>query len=150
MNNIEDEQQLRKLMARYVDAVNRADGDAWKETWAEDGRWALAGQEVCGRENIIAFWHQMMQQFEFAIMMPSSGGFDIQGEQASGHWYIQEYTRDREGNAAGLLSRYRDSYSKIDGQWFYQSRAYDVMYYGPGDLSGSYTALPQGLQFSAG
>ena len=141
MNNTEDELQLHNLMTRYVDAVNRRDGDDWGTTWAEDGHWQLAGHDVHGRENIVAFWHQMVETFEFAIMMPSSGGFEIQGERATGHWYLQEYTRDKEGNAATLLSRYRDSYVRVDGQWLYQSRLYDVIYYGSGDLSGSYTPL---------
>ena len=43
MTNLEDELALRNLMARYVDAVNRYDADAWIATWAEDGVWNLLG-----------------------------------------------------------------------------------------------------------
>ena len=49
MATVEDETRLRALMARYIDAVNRRDGDAWISTWAEDAAWGLMGQEVQGR-----------------------------------------------------------------------------------------------------
>jgi ketosteroid isomerase-like protein len=142
MSSLEDELALRALMARYVDAVNRRDGDTWINTWAEDASWFLMGQEAKGRENILAMWQQMMANFEFAVMMPSSCLFEVEAYFASGHWYLQEFTRDKDGNAANVLSRYRDSYSQIDGQWLFQSRAYDVMYFGATDMSGNFNPLP--------
>ncbi len=142
MSRIEDQLALQDLMARYVDAVNRVDGAAWAATWAEDGKWSLLGNEVAGRDSILAYWRQMMSGFEFALMMPGSCLLEIEGDSASGHWYLQEHTRDREGNAASVLGRYRDSYSRVNGQWLYQSRDYDIIYYGPADLSGNYSPLP--------
>jgi len=142
MSSIEDELALRALMARYVDAVNRRDGDAWITTWADDASWHLMGQAATGRDHILATWEQMMANFEFAVMMPSSCLFEVQGDSASGHWYLQEFTRDHDGNAASVLSRYRDTYYRIAGQWLYTSRAYDVMYFGPADLSAGFNPLP--------
>ena len=139
MNPIEDELALRNLMGRYTDAVNRRDADAWIATWAEDGVWNLLGTPVSGRDNILALWLQMKGGFEFALMLPSSGVFEINGDSASGHWYLHEYTRDHEGNASTMVSRYLDSYVKQDGQWLFQLRHYSFIYNGPSDMSGSYT-----------
>ena len=141
MNAIEDELALRNLMGRYADAVNRVDADAWIATWAEDGIWNLLGNPVSGRDNILALWKQMMSSFEFALMLPSTCLFEVDGETASGHWYLHEYTRDPEGNASTVLSRYRDTYVKQDGQWLYKSRDYGFIYNGASDLSGTYTPL---------
>ena len=142
MNNLQDELALRDLMARYVDAVNRSEAAAWASTWAEDSVWSLLGTSVNGRDNILGLWQQVMNGFEFAIMLPSSCLFEIQDTSASGHWYLHEYTRDLEGNASTVLSRYLDTYTKRDGQWLYQSREYSMIYQGAPDLSGSYTPLP--------
>ncbi|MCB1688335.1 MAG: nuclear transport factor 2 family protein [Halioglobus sp.] len=142
MNAIEDELALRNLMARYIDAVNRSDGDAWISTWAEDGVWNLMGEPVSGRENILGLWQQMMGGFEFALMLPSSCLFSVEGNTATGHWYLHEHMRDQQGNGNTMLSRYLDTYTRKDGQWFYQSRVYNIMYHGPADLSGTYTPLP--------
>ena len=141
MNPIEDELALKNLMSRYADAVNRVDADAWVATWAEDAIWNLLGNPVSGRDNILALWKQMMSSFEFALMLPSSCLFEVSGDTASGHWYLHEYTRDPEGNASTVLSRYVDTYVKQDGEWLYKSRDYGFIYNGPADLSGNYTPL---------
>lgn len=139
MSTLDDENGLRNLMARYVDAVNRYDGDAWIATWAEDATWNLLGNPVEGRDNILGLWQQMMSSFEFAVMFPNSCLFEIDGDTASGHWYLHEYSRDLEGNASAILSRYLDTYVKVDGQWLFKSRAYNFIYNGPADLSGDFT-----------
>ena len=139
MNALEDELSLRNLMARYADAVNRHDANAWVATWAEDGVWNLLGTPVSGRDNILALWQQMMGSFEFALMLPSSCLFSVTGNTASGHWYLHEYTRDLQGTATTVLSRYLDTYVKQNGQWLFQSRQYSFIYNGPADLSGTYT-----------
>jgi ketosteroid isomerase-like protein len=144
MNPLEDELALRNLMARYVDAVNRVDADAWIATWAADGEWNLLGNPVNGRANILALWQQMMASFEFALMLPSSCLFEVNGDTASGHWYLHEYTRDQQGTASTVLSRYLDTYVKQHGQWLFQSRQYNFIYNGPADLSGTYTRPPMG------
>lgn len=142
MSKIEDRSALHDLMARYIDAVNRVDGAAWAATWASDGRWQLLGNEIHGRSQILAHWQQVMAGFEFAIMMPGSGLVDVDGDIATGHWYLQEHIRDRQGNRARILSRYRDTCRREDGQWLYQSRAHEILYYGAPDLGGTYTPLP--------
>ena len=138
MNTVEDELALRNLMARYVDAVNRYDGDAWAATWAEDATWNLLGTDVQGRDNIVGLWQQMMESFDFALMLPSTCLFEVSGDKASGHWYLHEHTRNNEGERATILSRYMDTYTRVNGEWLYQSRQYEIMYQGPADLSGQF------------
>ena len=138
MNSVEDELALRNLMGRYVDAVFRSDAEAWAATWAEDARWNVVGTDVIGRDNIVGLWQQLMTTFEFALMLPSSSQFEVNGDQASGHYYLQEFTRDTAGESSTLISRYIDTYSRVGGDWLYQSRQYEIIYHGPADLSGNY------------
>lgn len=137
MSRLEDDIALRNLMARYVDAVNRYDADAWIATWAENSTWNLLGNPVEGRDNIFALWQQMMASFDFALMIPSTCLFEIDGERASGHWYLHEYSR-RDGAGGVILSRYLDTYVKDNGQWLYQTREYGIIYNGPLDMSGEF------------
>ena len=139
MNNVEEQQALNNLMARYADGVNRRDGETWIATWAPDASWNLMGNEVTGRDNIYALWQQMMSGFEFALMIPSSCLFDIDADSASGHWYLQEFTRDLQGNSAMVLSRYLDTYRRVDGRWLYQSRDYHILYRGAADHNAEFT-----------
>ncbi len=100
MSNLEDELALRNLMARYVDGVNRYDADTWIATWAEDATWNLLGTPVQGRDAILGLWQQMMATFEYALLFPSSCAFDINGDSATGHWYIHEYSSDLKATKA--------------------------------------------------
>jgi ketosteroid isomerase-like protein len=143
MSLIEDEIALRNLMARYIDAVNRSDAEAWASTWTADATWHLMGNAITPRETIVATWTQVMASFDFALLMPSSCLFDIQGDSASGHWYLHEYTRDANGAGTRMLSRYQDSYRRVDGQWLYQSREYQIMYREDANLSGDFIPVPQ-------
>ena len=67
---------------------------------------------------------------------------EVNGDSASGHWYLQEFTRDLQGERFAAMSRYTDEYTRIKGQWLFQTRRYDFIYRGPADLGGEYTALP--------
>ena len=140
-NKLEDEIALRNLMGKYTDAVNRYDPESWISTWADESSWNLLGNPVVGKENILGLWQQMMSGFEFALMLPSSCLFEIDGDKATGHWYLSEYTRDKEGNTMTIVSRYQHSYIKVDGQWFFKSRDYSFIYNGDANLSGAYTPL---------
>jgi len=139
MNPLDDELALRNLMARYVDAVNRYDADAWIATWEEDAVWYLLEPPARGRDAILALWRQMMASFECALMLPSSCLFEVAGDTASGHWYLHEYLRDRQGVATAVLSRYQDTYARRGGQWRFQTRRYQFLYQGPADLSGAFS-----------
>lgn len=139
MSQTADDIALRNLMATYTDAVNRFDAEQWISTWAEGASWNLLGNPVEGKDNILGLWQQMMNSFEFALMIPSTCKFTINGDTASGFWYLHEYSRDKEGNTATILSRYLDEYVKEAGEWKFKSRAYEFIYNGPADLSGSFT-----------
>lgn len=143
LNRFEDQIALRELMAKYTDAVNRHDGTAWISCWAEHAQWDLMGIKVSGKSNILALWKQMMSGFEFVLMMPSSGLMTVSGDTATGHWYLQEYTRDKQGRASTVLSRYVDSYCKENSQWCFQSRQYQTMYNGDANLTGQYMPIVQ-------
>lgn len=129
-----DELALRNLTATYTDAVNRIDSRNWISCWAEDASWSLMGNTAKGRAEILHLWQQLMSGFEHLVMLPSSGTFTINGNTASGHWYLQEVTRDKAGKTASVISRYQDSYSKIDGNWYFQSREHQLIYMG--EISG--------------
>lgn len=140
---VADQLALRDLMAKYCDAVNRGDGESWIATWAPDASWNLLGTLVNGREQILELWQQMMAGFEFVVMMPSSCQFHIDGDTASGHWYLQEFSRAQDGAGNTLLSRYTDRYTKHNDQWLFSHRDYVFIYNGAADLSGNYLPLSQ-------
>ncbi|WP_159931125.1 nuclear transport factor 2 family protein [Oceanicoccus sp. KOV_DT_Chl] len=140
-NPIEDEFGLRRLQASYTDAVNRFDADSWIDCWADNATWNLTGTPVTGKDNILNLWQQMMSSFEFALLMPNSYLFDVNGNTATGHCYLHEYLGDKSGSTSTILSRYLDTYHKENGRWYFQTRDYHMIYNAAGNLNGAYQAL---------
>ena len=82
---------IRRLAERYVDAVNRFDGEAWGQTWAVDGVWAV-GQTYTGREAMVAAWTGIMSSIPNVYMHVYSGVIDdVTGDKATGRWYMGEF-----------------------------------------------------------
>ena len=144
-NPVEDELAIRHLVSVYADAVNRRDGDLWTSTWAEDGVWELRGNPIEGVENIVNTWHGAMGSFEFVVQLVYQGTLQIEGDQATGRWYLAEHLRP-EGADNGFFNvgTYADEYVKHNGTWLFKKRSYHVLYNdeGRGDMSGIATPLP--------
>ena len=135
MSNPADELAIRQLVAEYIDAVNRYNGDDWIATWSEDAVWFLMGMEVTGKEAIFNLWQGAMGSFEFAIMMLNSGTISVDGDAASGRWYVTEHIKPKEGDPNLTLGVYDDKYVKQNGKWLFAERRYHVMYQGAADYS---------------
>jgi uncharacterized protein (TIGR02246 family) len=142
MSNPADELAIRQLAAEYIDAVNRYVGEDWIATWADDATWNLMGMEVAGRDAIYELWKGAMSTFEFAFMMLNSGTVNVDGDSASGRWYVTEHIKPKEGDNNLTLGVYDDSYVKRDGKWLFADRRYHVLYQGPADYSAQHNPYP--------
>ena len=142
-NNLQDENAIQDLVARYIDAVNRIDKDAWAATWADDGSWELLGTEVSGKDNIVPFWVAAMGSFKYVIMMLNSGTVKINNDVATGRWYVTEHAVAKEGDAVMVLGVYNDCYRKVNDNWLFAERRYHILYRGSADLSGDYAPYPK-------
>ena len=133
-NRLSDELGLRNLEARYCDAVIRRDADAWESTWALDGVWEFMGQTIEGRNNIVTLWKQAMDDFPMIIHHYLSGGINIDGDNASCRWYINEMVINTMGEALHFFGVYNDQCRKIENEWLFKKRRFDLIYQGPGLL----------------
>lgn len=128
-NEVADRLAIAELIATYNDAVMRLDAEAWGGTWAEDGIWSLPGMGdgIAGREAIVATWKVAMDQFEFVGFFASPGPVHIDGDTARGTLYQQELLVQKEGGERQVIGRYSDEYAKVDGQWRFKKRVYEVL-----------------------
>jgi ketosteroid isomerase-like protein len=127
---------ISALVHRYADAVVRRDQAQWASTWAENAEWQLApGRSVEGRGAIVGLWVKAMGGFAAVVQTVTNGAVDVDGDAASGRWYVNEHFCRADGVAGILLAYYDDTYVRVDGQWLFASRALVPQYQGPADLS---------------
>ena len=138
----QDDASIRDLVARYADAVNRRDREAWAATWNEDSEWNLRGQPIKGRDAIVGLWSNLMGSLPFVVQLIHSGTVEVKGDTATGRWYLTEYMTTAEGQGRMGVGVYRDVYSRTGGTWRFAVRRYDLLYNGPTDLSGETSPFP--------
>ena len=146
MNNpAEDELAIRHLVAVYADAVNRRDEPLWASTWAEDGVWDLMGNEITGKDVVVDMWNKAMNGFDFVVQLVYQGTLEIDGASATGRWYLAEHLRPQ-GSQSGRfnIGTYADKYRRVDGNWLFTRRTYNILYNdeGKGDMSGMVIPMP--------
>lgn len=123
---IEDRLAIRELHDSYCDAVLRTDPDDWGALWTEDAVWSLMGTEVVGRENIVNLWNGAMSQFDAVSFVGIPGSLEVTGDTATGSYQTHEILVEKgEPRIAG--GRYDDEFVKIDGQWLYTKRIFNVV-----------------------
>ena len=116
-SRLEDESAIRDLVYRYADAVCRRDQEAWGATWAEDGVWQLPGApRTEGREAIVGLWANAMAGFPFVVQLISYGTLDVDGDRASGRWYLTEHLQFADGGGMFNVGCYQDRYVKRDDE----------------------------------
>lgn len=134
---------IRQLCERYVDAVNRRDSEDWGATWAPDAIWDLGRGPVQGREQIVAAWEAAMAGFPHVVMWVHSGVIEsVDDDHASARWYHQENLDFADGTRQVGMGVYRDKFVRLNGEWHFAERKYDLLYFGPPDLSGSFNPYP--------
>ena len=138
LSKVADELAIRRLVTQYADAVAQNDGEAWIETWAEDGSWIIGGNPNQGHEKLLATWRTLMGLFEMVIQLPQQGLLELVGDEATGSWIVVELGRGKDGEPRLVLGSYRDSYRRVAGSWKFSQRRLEFIYSGPPDLSGQW------------
>ena len=139
-----DIQEIQHLAQVYADGVMQRDADIWGDTFAEQGEWHLApGMDpVQGRDNLKAFWLSVMAGYPNVLHWVQPGIIQVDGEQATARFYVQENIKDAEGNSFRVAGVYNDELIKENGKWKFAVRRFNTMYRGPVDMSGDWAGYP--------
>jgi ketosteroid isomerase-like protein len=137
LRRVAAELEIRKLVARYANAVTAVDGDAWVDTWTEDGSWTIGGATSTGHEALRATWTQLIGFFDIVVQLPQHALIDISGDRGTGRWSVIEMGRTKDGGPPNItLGNYTDAYRREKVGWKFAERQFDFTYSGAADLSG--------------
>ncbi|MGI9053824.1 MAG: nuclear transport factor 2 family protein [Ilumatobacteraceae bacterium] len=135
---------IQRLSHRYADAVVHRDGVQWASCWAADATWDLGrGRLVEGREAIVELWYSAMGGMAAVVQMVHNGEVwaGVDGDHATGRWYIDERFRRANGDNSILLAHYDDGYVRTGDGWVFSRRFLQPHYMGPPDLTADFTNL---------
>jgi len=134
LRKLQDDREIRDLVARYALSVDDHDFDTLASLWAPDARyqWKGASDWTVGAENVAALLKSRIE--------PAGPSFHVN------HDHIIEFGEDPD-RATGILSssaetsnatthsigaiRYNDIYIRHDGSWKFQERVIGFLYMVP-------------------
>jgi hypothetical protein len=125
IRRLEDIEGIRTLKYRYASYCDD-DYDAAKlaPLFTEDAVWdggtALGRFE--GREAIRKFFMSCAKVVPFAIHQVTNPVIDVEGDRATGRWYLWEPLVFATGNQGfWMAARYDDRYVRADGAWLFEN-----------------------------
>jgi ketosteroid isomerase-like protein len=137
------EAAVRQLHARYVDAVFRADLDAFGECFAEQAEWRVGGKVMRGRNEATAFMRNVFPQFERLFMTFRTPLLNIDNSGAlSARTYVSENSRFADGRPFAPIGIYYEHFIREDGRLRFKWRLFQTHYAGPPDLTERFFDLP--------
>jgi hypothetical protein len=137
----ETELAVRRLVARYCDAVARFDAEVFGSLWAPDAVWETDRGDIVGREKILATYTKLRSRYSLCVQQILSGWVEP-GEASDGPgrvratWQIREAELTHAGEGIELYGIYRDVCEETADGWQFARRRFDALYRGPLSLPG--------------
>ena len=119
---------IADLNHRFADAITRMDVEACASMFTEDAEIVVTNWDTfTGRDEILRSLRELLSGWEGIVFTNHSGVADIDGDVATGQWYLREFgiKFDEEFDISGV---YHDTYRRVDGQWCFTSRRYDTLH----------------------
>jgi ketosteroid isomerase-like protein len=136
VRRLEDIEAIRELKARYCAYCDDGyDPDGLASLFTEDAVWD-GGQlgRFEGKEAIRKFFRGTSRRVSFAIHNVMNPIITVDGDRASGRWYLLQPLTFAEGpRAAWLAARYSDEYVRIGGEWKFRNVKIDLSFMTPYD-----------------
>lgn len=129
--DVEDELAIRALLARFSDACIRGDVPQFRETWVEEGIWAIGNpfEKNCeGIEAILEHLHFLRDGLHFFTQFVSHGVLEVDGDRATVRSPIWEMATSSGGHFYNNLGLYHDVVIKRDGIWRFSERRYEYLW----------------------
>ena len=133
LEDIESIKKLKGLYCTYCD--DSYDADRIAGLFVEDGIWdgGIRGKAE-GREAIRDFFVRAPQRLSFAVHMVMNPIIDVDGDRATGIWYLFQACTYAEGERAVWGSaRYDEEYVRADGSWMFKTLRLTSFFWTPFD-----------------
>ena len=124
---VEDQLEIQALAARFSDAVNERNVEAFRGLWSSDRPiWEIGPplqSRAEGIDGIVALLRRLMQAEQYFMQMTHSGVIEINGDQATARFVMRERGRG-ESSYYDNLAVYEDVLVREADGWRFGKRSY--------------------------
>jgi ketosteroid isomerase-like protein len=131
---VEDIEAIKKLKAKYCAACDKQyDADAIAALFTEDAVWDGGNFGAHhGREAIRKFFQGASEIFPFALHQVMNPLIEVDGDSATGQWYLfQPCTLGEHNQAMWLAAKYAEEYVRSGEEWQFKSLKVNAEFFTP-------------------
>lgn len=123
LQRLETREQLKELRAKYCYYVDEQHWAPFFDLFVPDSTLDFGGMGVYeGRDGLERFAAEFVEaQLEGSAHMLSNPILEIEGDEATGRWYIESPLTFVDGTGGWRQGWYRDEYRRLDGTWKIES-----------------------------
>lgn len=111
--------EIRQLRAAYAHYLDRGDWGAWADLFAPDAVVEFGSYRTLeGRDEIREFGETVVDDlFEYSMHTAQMPLIEVDGDSATGLWYLFAYYQLSDGDPGSIYGTYEDEYRRVDGDW---------------------------------
>jgi len=135
LEELRDLEAIKTLKARYCHLVDARSWDELHKLWTEDAvcDYGFFGS-YNGRDQIMdKFFRELVASAaSFMVHMVHNPVIEVNGDRASGSWYLTSQTTIQPANqAVWVMGIYRDEFVRVGGEWKISALRFEFKYYTP-------------------
>jgi ketosteroid isomerase-like protein len=133
---LQDIEAIRQLKYKYAEgcdlAINKGKTEGFLEVFTPDVNWDGGDfGQFKGLDGIEAFIAQTQGMIKFTHHFFTNPVIKIDGDRATGHWYLLALYTETDGRDTMLVGVEDDKYQKIDGSWLICELKLTTAFYAP-------------------
>lgn len=114
----EDREAIRRLKHEYCYLIDDGDYEEWVDLFTDDGQFSLGETTFAGHDELYEFATERFDSvYETTAHVVSNPLIDVEGDEATGRWYLMLAYRTPDGEVGWKQTTYEDEYRKVDGEW---------------------------------
>ena len=135
VQELKDIDAIKRLKARYCHLVDSRSWDELATLWTDDATcdYGFFGKYSGPDEIVTRFFRELVSSTSsFMAHMVHNPVIDVEGDSASGAWYLTAQTTIQPANqAVWVMGIYRDRFRRVEGEWKIESIQFEFKYYTP-------------------
>lgn len=125
-NGMSDEAAIQRIIHLYTDGCNRQDWPQVMSTFADDGVWDAAGNQIQGHAEIQAAMAGFLTMMDYFTQVASASIIEIAGDTATARTTIRECGKFKgRDEALEVLGYYADDLIRTDTGWKFTRRKFN-------------------------
>ena len=138
-HTLSDRVAIDALRSEFTDAVMMRDYDRVASLFTSDGQLRIPDipVDLTGPDEIRSWGRRVPETVAFLVQHAHPGAVAVDGDTAAGRVFIEELVCARDGRSGLNFAIYHDEYRRVDHDWKFARRTYEIRYLDTTPLAGN-------------